>query len=96
MVQTDVLQCSFSSGSDFDPCYLLEKRIWPSENKGDPGYPDPVRMRGSDPAFALPSADDRFWHESWNTGSVSIIQMRTGTALQEDIITFTLPEGAMN
>ena len=70
----DVLQRPFPSGSDFDPCYLLEKRIWPSENKGDPGYPDPVRMRGSDPAFALPSADDRFWHESWNTGSVSYYQ----------------------
>ena len=51
-----------------------QKRIWPSENKGDPGYPDPVRMRGSDPAFVLPSADDRFWHESWNTGSVSYYQ----------------------
>lgn len=51
-----------------------KKRIWPSENKGDPGYPDPVRMWGSDPAFVLPSADDRFWHESWNTGSVSYYQ----------------------
>ena len=50
------------------------KEFGPSENKGDPGYPDPVRMRGSDPAFALPSADDRFWHESWNTGSVSYYQ----------------------
>ena len=74
MGQTDVLQRPFPSGSDFDPCYLLEKRIWPSENKGDPGYPDPVRMWGSDPAFVLPSADDRFWHESWNTGSVSYYQ----------------------
>lgn len=50
------------------------KEFGPQENKGDPGYPDPVRMRGSDPAFALPSADDRFWHESWNTGSVSYYQ----------------------
>ena len=33
-----------------------------------------IRMRGSDPAFVLPSADDRFWHESWNTGSVSYYQ----------------------
>ena len=74
MVQTDVLQCSFSSGSDFDPCYFLEKRIWFSENKSNPGYPDPVRMRGNGPAFVLPAADDRFWHESWNTGSVSYYQ----------------------
>ena len=33
MVQTDVLQCSFPSGSDFDPCYLLEKKFGPQKIK---------------------------------------------------------------